>query len=226
MMELFTAGFLLSLSLCADLGVVNVAQIRLGLTQGMRPALWLGWGSCVGDLLYAASSVWLVSLLLAHRAVRLGLWAGGTLLLAWFALRMLLESLHPKAFPAMDESVPAVTGAPPAPPRAAREFGRGVLLALGSPSAILWFAAVGGSVIATHAGRTEAMLPFFGGFLLAGAAWSVLIAALAGYARARLDARWVRAFALLSALLFAYLATTVFVTGWREFIVAGALTGR
>ncbi len=72
--QLFAAGFLLSLSLCADLGVVNVAMVRAGLTHGMRAALVLGLGSCVGDMLYAVSSLSLVSCAArasrrAHRAV-------------------------------------------------------------------------------------------------------------------------------------------------------------
>ncbi len=215
--ELFAAGFLLSLSLCADLGVVNVALIRLGLARGMAAALYLGLGSCVGDLLYASSSVWLVSLLLAHRPVRIALWLGGTAVLAWLAGRMLRESLRPKTLP------PPAAQAPPAPPW--REFARGVLLALASPSAILWFAAVGGSVIAAHAGRAASLVPFFGGFLLAGVLWSVLIAALCGRARERFDPRLLRALALLSALLFCYFAISVFVSGYREFLAPG-LTGR
>src|ERR1700678_2871428 len=93
---LFAAGFLLSLSLCVDLGMVNIALIRTGFTKGMRAAMYLGLGSCVGDMIYAVSSISLVSLLLAHRGVRLVLWIGGSAVLLWLASKMLREALHPK----------------------------------------------------------------------------------------------------------------------------------
>ena len=84
-------GFLLSLSLCADLGVVNVALIRLGIARGMQAAMCLGMGSCAGDMLYAVGSLSLVTLMAAHREVRLVLWIGGSGVLLWLAARMLRE---------------------------------------------------------------------------------------------------------------------------------------
>ncbi len=212
---LFAAGFLLSLSLCVDLGIVNLALIRTGLTRGMRPALALGLGSCVGDLVYAASSAWLVSLLLAHRPARFVLWLGGSTTLAWLAVKMLRE-----AAPSAAHDQARQTGETAARPAVAGEFIRGAALALASPSAILWFAAVGGSVIAAHATGGGAWVPFFGGFALAGVLWSTFLAFLTGFARRRLDARFVRALALVSAALFCYFALRVFASGYREFVLA------
>jgi L-lysine exporter family protein LysE/ArgO len=201
----------LSLSLCVDLGVVNIAMIRRGLTHGMRAALYLGLGSCIGDMIYAVSSMSLVSLLLAHRVVRLVLWIGGSAVLLWLAAKMLHETLRPKELSiAHDGDAGAI--------RPAREFSRGVMLALSSPTAILWFAAVGGSVIAAHATQSSALLPFLSGFFAAGVAWTFVIAMLTGYAHRRLSARFVRGLALASAILFLYFAAIVFVHGYREFI--------
>ena len=208
---LFAAGFLLSLSLCVDLGMVNIALIRTGFTKGMRAAMYLGLGSCVGDMIYAVSSISLVSLLLAHRGVRLVLWIGGSAVLLWLASKMLRESLHPKELSlGQDGNAAAV--------RPAREFGRGVTLALSSPTAILWFAAVGGSVIAAHAAGGASLLPFFGGFFTAGVLWTLMIATLTGYAHRRLNATFIRGLALTSAVLFCYFAVTVFLNGYREFV--------
>jgi L-lysine exporter family protein LysE/ArgO len=92
------------------------------------------------------------------------------------------------------------------------------MLALASPSAILWFAAVGGSVIAAHAAQTAALAPFLCGFFLAGVCWTLLIAAFTGLAHRRLSGNFVRWLALLSALLFAYFSVAVFVSGYREFL--------
>lgn len=209
--QLFIAGFLLSLSLCADLGVVNVAMIRTGLTDGMRAALYLGLGSCAGDMLYAVSSMSLVSLLLAHRAIRLGLWIGGSAVLLWLAVKMLRETLRPK------EIVIDPTAELPRL-RPARAFARGLMLALSSPTAILWFAAVGGSVIAAQAKNGAALLPFLCGFFVAGVLWTLLIAALTGVARRRLSTGFIRGLKFASAMLFCYFAIVVFIHGYREFV--------
>jgi L-lysine exporter family protein LysE/ArgO len=215
LLEVFCAGFLLSLSLCMDLGVVNVALIRLGLTRGMRAALYFGLGSCIGDMIYALSSLSLVNLLLAHKAVRLVLWIGGSAVLLWLTVKMLRESRRTPAAPAV---AVAAASADPRSPGLAREFGRGIMLALSSPTAILWFAAVGGSVIAAHAADRSALWPFFAGFFAAGVLWTIAIAALTGYAHRRLSANFTRALALLSAGLFAYFALVVFVNGYKEFV--------
>lgn len=209
----FLEGFLLSLSLCADLGIVNIATIRLGITRGARAALYLGLGSCVGDLLYAGASISLVSLLAAHRVVRWLLWIGGSGVLLWLAARMLREALRPRNL--------VIAEGAPADLRPAREFARGAMLALGSPSGVLWFAAVGGSVIAAQAAgaaRGAALLPFFAGFFAAGTLWTLLLAAVAGYAHRRLGSGLVRALSLLSAALFAYFAAGVLASGYREFV--------
>jgi len=209
--QLFAAGFLLSLSLCADLGVVNLAMIRAGLTQGMPAALYLGLGSCIGDMIYAVSSLSLVTLLIAHRGVRIALWIGGSAVLAWLAAKMLHETWRPR-------QLRIAPGADAHGIRPAQKFARGIVLALSSPTAILWFAAVGGSVIAAHATGKAALMPFLSGFLAAGVCWTLLIATLTGYAHRRLSSRFVRGLSLASAILFCYFAVIVFVSGYRELV--------
>ncbi|MGH8287182.1 MAG: LysE family translocator [Steroidobacteraceae bacterium] len=210
MFDVAATGFLLSLSLCLDLGVVNVALIQTALQRGPRPALALGLGSAVGDLIYAFLSVAAITVVLEHRGVRLALWLGGTSALAWLALRMIRESIHVRSIAASAETNPIGSDA--------RYFARGVLLALASPSAILWFAAVGGSVIAATAGEARALGPFMIGFALAGMLWAVGLAVIVGRARRAIGPGAIRAISLVSAALFVYLAAVVFVRGYREFV--------
>jgi len=209
--QLFISGFLLSLSLCADLGLVNIAIVRAGLMRGMPAALVLGLGSCIGDMLYAVSSLSVLTLLLKHSEVRIALWLGGSAVLAWLAVKMLRESWHPHPMAAIKADEADNLGA-------AQEFARGIMLALSSPTAILWFAAVGGSVIAAHATGSAALLPFLSGFLVAGVCWSLFMATLTGLAHRRLSTRFIRGLALASAILFCYFAIIVFRNGYREFI--------
>jgi L-lysine exporter family protein LysE/ArgO len=211
MLETAATGFLLSLSLCLDLGVVNVALIQTALQRGTRPALALGLGSTIGDLVYAFLSVAAITLVLEHRPVRLVLWLGGTMALAWLAAKMVRESIHVRSVDADAEATA---------PRSAHasHFVRGIALALASPSAILWFAAVGGSVIAATASGPQALAPFMVGFAAAGVLWSVVIAVVVGRAHHAIGAGAIRAISLVSAALFVYLGAEVFVKGYQEFV--------
>jgi L-lysine exporter family protein LysE/ArgO len=204
------AGFLLCLSLCLDLGVVNLALIRTALLEGFWPALVLAVGSTVGDLCYALISVTVLTLLLDSRVLRLTLWIGGTLALAGLCLMQLRSGWRPTPPPADDR--PRI----PTPWRA--RFFQGAALALASPSAILWYAAVGGSVIASAAGDRARLLPFLGGFVAGGLSWSVALAATVSRIRRRVGPRAQRLLHLVGAVLLAYLAVMVCVRGWREFV--------
>lgn len=75
--SMLSDGFFLSLSLCLDIGLVNVAMLSLTLSHGFRPGFWLGLGSCVGDLVYAALALAGMAVLLQFEAVRWIVWIGG-----------------------------------------------------------------------------------------------------------------------------------------------------
>jgi L-lysine exporter family protein LysE/ArgO len=92
----------------------------------------------------------------------------------------------------------------------------GGILRVATPSAILWFTAVGGSVIATHGGDRTVLLPFLAGFWTAGALWSAGLAYGAGALRRALGPRLVQGLSLASAALFAFLAAKVFLDGLRQ----------
>jgi L-lysine exporter family protein LysE/ArgO len=213
MLELFATGFALSLSLCLDLGIVNVAAFSTAATRGSRPAFVLGLGSCFGDLVYAIIAMAGVTALLQFGWVRWALWLGGSAVLAYLAVKML------RAAAERSNSVSQLA------PVAARiggvhwrgDFGRGFAMALASPSAILWFASVGGGIIATTAqGAGLGAWPFFLGFFVSGIAWSAFVAAIGS----RLQSRpaFARVLAAVSAVLFAALAVKVMVDGYNTLL--------
>ena len=201
---------MLSISLCMDLGIVNVATIRVALTRGGTAAFLMGVGSCVGDLIYFTLAALGAATLAQWAPVRWSLWLFGTAVLLYLAWKMVREVIHPKQI--------TVAGT-------ARQSHYGLLLtgmglALASPTAILWFAAVGGSVIASFGDRTTgggrgALLPFAAGFAAAGLTWAAMIAYGAGALRGSLGKPLTRALALVSAMVFLYLAGVVFVRGLR-----------
>lgn len=201
-------GFLLSLSLCLDLGIVNLAILRTALRQGGAAGFLIGLGSCAGDLVYFTLAVFGAAALLQWAFFRWALWLLGTGVLLFLAWRMVREVLHPKTLDRA-EAPPLAEQAP------SGLLATGAALALASPTSILWFAAVGGSVIASLGTDRASLWEFASGFALGGLAWSALFAYAAAGLR-RLGSRLVRALSLLSALLFLYFAAVVFLHGLRH----------
>lgn len=214
MWELFVTGFVLSLSLCLDLGIVNVAAFSTAATRGPRPAFVLGVGSCFGDLAYAVIAMLGVTVVLHAVWVRWLLWLGGSAVLVYLSLKMLRLSfarVAPTANPA-----PFAYGAQ-AQARAIDDFSRGLAMALASPSAIIWFASVGGGLIATTAGEAgTGAWPFFAGFFICGIIWSAAVAFTGS--RLQTYAGLTRGLAAVSALLFAALAAKLMIDGYRTLL--------
>jgi L-lysine exporter family protein LysE/ArgO len=202
------AGFLLSLSLCLDLGVVNVAILQAVLRQGGTAGFLIGLGSGFGDLIYFTLAIVGASAVFENVLLRRVLWLCGTAVLLFLAGRMAREAVHGRKLNFAD--------APPQPKAPAALFAIGVGLALASPSAILWFAAVGGSVIASFGGARGSLWPFTTGFFVGGVAWSATFAYAIARAKNLLGTRLVQALALASALVFLYFAAVVFLRGLRE----------
>ncbi|MEN5303213.1 LysE family translocator [Pseudomonas sp. TWI628] len=208
----FSNGFLLSLSLCLDIGVANIAMITLAMQRGFFQGFWLGLGTCVGDLVYAIAALAGMTVLLQFESVRWALWLGGSALLVWFAIKMLLAAWRGGHMEASAEVV-VESGW--------REFLRGIFLAMSSPSAILWFAAVGGVLIARSGGGSalDAGL-FLGGFFAAGLVWCMSLCGIASHGGRLLGDRLLTWSYLLSAAIFCYFAVYVIISGYREFILA------
>lgn len=78
-MVAFSNGFFLSLSLCLDIGIANIAMMTLAMQRGYAQGFCLGLGTCVGDLLYAIGALLGMSVLLQFTPVRWLLWIGGGL---------------------------------------------------------------------------------------------------------------------------------------------------
>lgn len=207
----FSNGFLLSLSLCLDIGLANLAMINLALQRGFTRGVWLGLGTCLGDLVYAVLALLGMGLLLRHEPVRWVLWLGGSAVLAYLCVRMLASAWRSHAPSAPDAPAPALSRAPAL-------LLRGAALVLSSPSAILWFAAVGGAIIARQGEELAGALLFLGGFLCAGVLWTLCLCALAHQGGRLLGDRMLRLAAFASALIFAYFAGYVMLSGYREFV--------
>ena len=162
----------------------------------------------MGDLVYFMLAVAGAAALLQWRPFRWALWLFGTAVLLFLAWRVAREAIRPKTLDlGGTQNMPRETH----PALLTTGFG----LALASPSAILWFAAVGGSVIAAAGGDRHSLWSFTGGFFAAGVFWSALFAYGAAGMRLLLGVQLVRGLSVASAVLFLYFAGVVFLNGLR-----------
>lgn len=197
-MELFVTGFLLSLSLCLDIGIVNIALINTAIRSGTAPAMLLGLGSCFGDLIYAVLSLFGIGLLLKFRVVHWLLWGGGGAVLLYLFLDSMRSALMCRDFVGGEEKNSADR---------IHLFTRGLTLSLASPTSIIWFTAVGGSLIASSGVHSSIdFIALFGGFFAGGFAWCLFITSLSAAGGRILGDYFRRLCSALSALLFLYFA--------------------
>ncbi|MEY8712733.1 lysine transporter LysE [Mangrovibacter phragmitis] len=208
----FSNGFLLSLSLCLDIGIANIAMITLAMQRGYFHGFWLGMGTCVGDLAYALLALAGMAVLLQYEAVRWILWIGGGAMLLWFAGKMLIAAFRK----ASELNVSETHQYRPL----LREFGRGVVLAMSSPTAILWFATVGGALISRMSQHSVTATSWFlSGFFIAGMFWTCVLCLVGSFGGRLLGQRLLKYSYIASALIFSYFALYVIVSGYREFMV-------
>ncbi|MBU9848337.1 LysE family translocator [Rahnella ecdela] len=208
----FSNGFLLSLSLCLDIGIANIAMMTLAMQRGYFHGFWLGIGTCIGDLIYAVLALAGMTILLQYQSVRWVLWVGGSLMLMWFTYKMIRAALAPAEDLNSGDSVQQRS--------VLRNFGRGIVLAMSSPTAILWFAAVGGALISRMGrGGTADASWFLSGFFIAGVFWTVVICSVGSLGGKMLGTKMLRYSYMASAVIFSYFALYVVITGYREFIV-------
>lgn len=210
----FYNGFLLSLSLCLEIGLANMAMITLSMQRGFSKGVWLGIGTCIGDLIYAILAMAGMAVLLQYETVRWTLWIGGSVILAYLCAKMVSSALRVKA--GMDQ-VDTQWGR-----TNLALFSKGVVLAMSSPSAILWFAAVGGAIIARQGADTTSATLFLSGFFTAGIFWALVLCSLAYHGGRMLGQRLMKWTYLGSALIFAYFTLYVVISGYVEFVATPA----
>jgi L-lysine exporter family protein LysE/ArgO len=204
-------GSLFSLSLCFDLGIVNVAIMKTGIERGFKPSFMIGFGSCFGDLLYMSLALLGVSVIFEIGWVKWPLWAVGSVFLTYLSVKMAREAWRPKPLSA--------DGAQAKNRSLLRDWASGLGLAVASPTVIAWFALAAGPILAgMNIARGEGMLMFTAGFFIAGLVWSAAVAAISSLSGTMFQGPMIRLFSIGSAMLFCYFAVKVFVSGLRDLL--------
>lgn len=207
-----TQGFLLSLSLCLDIGIVNVAIMTLTIQRGYWNGFWLGIGSCIGDLIYAILALAGMTMLLRFPIVRWAIWIIGTALLIILVIRILISAYRSRFSQPKSILIDSKNYA--------QQVRKGMLLALSSPSAIIWFTAVGGVLIAEAGGQNWlSTTSFLVGFFIAGLCWTLILCAIAHHGSKTLDSSALTTCYLISALLLVFLTYQVALSGYQTLIL-------
>lgn len=210
-MYAFIKGFLFSLALCLDLGVVNIAIMKTGMDRGFSASFRIGFGSCFGDAFYMSLALLGWTAIFHYLAVQWALWIGGTLVLLWLTLNMIRDTITPKILSTDGEPLPSRSSW--------GDILIGVGLALSSPTLILSFAAIAGPVVADlDIQDGKVLVSFVVGFVMAGILWSLTIAWLGSQAK-RVGTSALRILSLLSAILFLGFAVSLFWDGLHSLIL-------
>lgn len=205
-------GFLLSLSLCLDIGIVNIAIMTLTIQRGYWNGFWLGVGSCIGDLIYAILTLAGMTMLLRFPIVRWGIWIVGTLLLIILVIRILITAYRSRSSQPQSVLIDSKSYL--------QQLYKGILLALSSPSAIIWFTAVGGVLIAEAGGQNWlTTTSFLVGFFIAGLCWTFALCAIAHHGSKAFDSKALTICYLISALLLVFLTYQVALSGYQSLIL-------
>lgn len=207
-MTLFISGFLIGLSLVLQLGTGNLGLIRTGIKFGFFPAFIFSLGCAVGDGLYASLAVYGVALLLQSSSIfQFVMWIGGTLMLSFLAYQSFKDINTPKEMDLNEGGMKKKS--------LMAYFFVGFVLVISSPTGLVWFATVAGSVVSSAIGdaSNQSLLPFIFGFVTVSVMWGAILAYVSSLGGKIMGRKMMRLFSFISGVLFLYFAIYVFTNG-------------
>ena len=172
-MSLFISSFFLAIAFCAPPGVVTAETVRRGAARGFIPALFVQFGSLVGDTTWAVIALTGLAFVIQNNFARTILSLISILLmlkLAWDAFR---DARHGK--------VPEIV----VKNSHHGDFTNGAFLSLSNPMNIVFWTGLGTTAFSTIAGRPQIadLAVFFTGFLAGAVLWCFFMAALVAWGR-------------------------------------------
>lgn len=173
MTPLLVSSFILAISFCAPPGVITAETLRRGSARGFLSALYVQFGSLVGDTTWALIALTGLSFLIQNNVARIILSFVGILLmlkLAWDAFKDASQG----------NGLNIVEGT-----STRGDFASGAFLSLGNPMNIVFWTGLGTTVFASIAGGPEPIhfAIFFAGFLSGAILWCFVMAGLVAWGR-------------------------------------------
>jgi chemosensory pili system protein ChpE len=201
-MTLFISSFILAIAFCAPPGVITAETVRRGAARGFIPALFVQFGSLVGDTTWAIIALTGLAFLVQNNIAKIILSLVGILLmlkLAWDAIK------DARSTKELDMS----------PSNSTRgDFANGAFLSLGNPMNIVFWTGLGTTVFASISGKPAPIhfAIFFAGFLSGAIVWCFCMAGLVAWGRKFVTPAFFRFVNLTCGLLLVFFA---FQLGWK-----------
>jgi chemosensory pili system protein ChpE len=172
-MSLFISSFLLAIAFCAPPGVITAETVRRGAARGFIPALFVQFGSLVGDTTWAIIALTGLAFLVQNNLAKILLSLIGVLLmfkLAWDAIQDARDGKELATHPSHSHR---------------GDFTNGAFLSLGNPMNLVFWTGLGTTVFASISGKPQPtdFAVFFAGFLSGAVLWCFVMAALVAWGR-------------------------------------------
>ena len=172
-MSLFISSFFLAIAFCAPPGVITAETVRRGAARGFIPALFVQFGSLVGDTTWAIIALTGLAFIVQSNVAKIILSVIGILLMLKLAWDAIQDARHGK------------DPTPPISPSQRGDFTNGAFLSLGNPMNIVFWTGLGTTVFASISGSPEPtdFAIFFAGFLSGAVLWCFVMAGLVAWGR-------------------------------------------
>lgn len=172
-MSLFLSSFILAIAFCAPPGVITAETVRRGAARGFFPALFVQFGSLVGDTTWAIIALTGLAFIVQNSLAKIILSLVGILLMLKLAWNAIQDAHHGKDLVATDAN------------NHRGDFANGAFLSLGNPMNIVFWTGLGTTVFTSISGRPQPsdFALFFAGFLGGAIVWCFVMAGLVAWGR-------------------------------------------
>ena len=174
MIELFISAMALGFLFNAAPGVIFTESLRRGLKGGFKSALYVQFGSLVGDLIWAILGLGGAAVLFEIDAIIIPMAIFGGILLAWLAFNSFVDAT--KKIPSINLTLKQDDKT---------ELTLGAVLSLSNPINITYWAGMAGTIttLGVKEPTGQAFIVFLGGFMLSSIIWCFLCAGFISFVR-------------------------------------------
>ena len=174
MIELFFSAMALGFFFNAAPGAIFTESLRRGLKGGFKSALYVQFGSLVGDLIWAILGLGGAAVLFEIDAIKMPMAIFGGALLAWLAFNSFMDAT--KKIPSINLTLKQDDKT---------ELTVGAALSLSNPINVAYWAGMAGTIVTLGVKEPtgQAFIVFLSGFMLSSVIWCFLCAGFIGFVR-------------------------------------------
>ena len=174
MIELFFSAMALGFFFNAAPGAIFTESLRRGLKGGFKSALYVQFGSLVGDLIWAVLGLGGAAVLFEIDAIKMPMAIFGGALLAWLAFNSFMDAT--KKIPSINLTLKQDDKT---------ELTVGAALSLSNPINVAYWAGMAGTIVTLGVKEPtgQAFIVFLSGFMLSSVIWCFLCAGFIGFVR-------------------------------------------